>query len=520
MFAGRLVPLKPLRQRKKDIPAIARHFLEQFSQRVRKSISGFSSEAMNALVDYDWPSNVYELRQVVDRAVALCTDQHVREEHIFLDVSPFSATGRVNLLKAHWLDQLVRKRYFPAALRLASIPCFIFLILYTFLGPSHNNLANVLIWATGWPLLIFSVAVSARSWCGYCPLVPISKAMTLSKRVFHSTPRSLSKYGMWLSIAGVVTILWAESSAQMLTHPRATGVLLLSILAGTVITALLFGQRAWCQHLCPLGRMVGQCATVSPIVLRSNNNVCATQCQTHDCIQKTACPMGLHPSAAETAHECVLCFSCVRHCSHKAVRLDLRSPWRALVSQRKWEFHRAFFGVLLVGTVLAVKIPAWAPARDFVLDPVAALSTPASAAALLLAYAAITVLFLGAVFLASAASGRKEWQRTFVHAGYAYLPLAFAAFFNMYFREFVNHGDEILPTAVAVVGLGDSISAEWLTPNLATLKGLFPLITVAGAIMSFYILRRIATSVAIPRGAYRAHQLILAGSALLFVLIL
>ena len=64
--------LPPLRERKKDILPIAYHFLNQFNRNMDKKITGFEDEAVNRLTDYDWPGNVRQLRNSIERAVILC----------------------------------------------------------------------------------------------------------------------------------------------------------------------------------------------------------------------------------------------------------------------------------------------------------------------------------------------------------------------------------------------------------------------------------------------------------------
>jgi two-component system response regulator PilR (NtrC family) len=60
-----------LRERRDDIPLLARHFLEQFRKSMEKPIQGISPEAMSLLESYDWPGNVRELENTIERAVAL-----------------------------------------------------------------------------------------------------------------------------------------------------------------------------------------------------------------------------------------------------------------------------------------------------------------------------------------------------------------------------------------------------------------------------------------------------------------
>ena len=65
------IQLPPLRQRREDIPLLARHFLENFRKTMEKRINGISPEAMRQLESYDWPGNVRELENTMERAVAL-----------------------------------------------------------------------------------------------------------------------------------------------------------------------------------------------------------------------------------------------------------------------------------------------------------------------------------------------------------------------------------------------------------------------------------------------------------------
>jgi DNA-binding NtrC family response regulator len=63
--------LPPLRERAEDIAALASHFLRSKTTRYRKALTGFTSEAMSALLAHPWPGNVRELEHVVERAVVL-----------------------------------------------------------------------------------------------------------------------------------------------------------------------------------------------------------------------------------------------------------------------------------------------------------------------------------------------------------------------------------------------------------------------------------------------------------------
>lgn len=66
------IEVPPLRRRGEDIPLLAAYFLQRFAERNRKSIKGFSPQALDSLLRYAWPGNVRELENAVERAVILC----------------------------------------------------------------------------------------------------------------------------------------------------------------------------------------------------------------------------------------------------------------------------------------------------------------------------------------------------------------------------------------------------------------------------------------------------------------
>ena len=65
------IPLPPLRRRRQDIPALAHHFLTQYSQKYQRQITGIGSATLNKLRAYHWPGNVRELQHAIERAVIM-----------------------------------------------------------------------------------------------------------------------------------------------------------------------------------------------------------------------------------------------------------------------------------------------------------------------------------------------------------------------------------------------------------------------------------------------------------------
>jgi DNA-binding NtrC family response regulator len=72
------IKLPPLRDRRDDIPPLAKHFLRMHAQRYRKTLTGFDPAALQALVDHHWPGNVRELDHATERAVLMAQGHTIR----------------------------------------------------------------------------------------------------------------------------------------------------------------------------------------------------------------------------------------------------------------------------------------------------------------------------------------------------------------------------------------------------------------------------------------------------------
>ena len=79
--------LPPLRERKEDIPSLARHFLDKYAFEFEKDVCDFSPEAMRVILLHTWPGNVRELENVVERAVIFAEQKTIQYEEILLSRS-------------------------------------------------------------------------------------------------------------------------------------------------------------------------------------------------------------------------------------------------------------------------------------------------------------------------------------------------------------------------------------------------------------------------------------------------
>ncbi len=84
------IEIPPLRDRRDDIPALATHFLNHFTEDMNHKATEFSPGAMNLLMNHDWPGNVRELENVIQRAVILASGDVIRQGHLvnIIDMLP------------------------------------------------------------------------------------------------------------------------------------------------------------------------------------------------------------------------------------------------------------------------------------------------------------------------------------------------------------------------------------------------------------------------------------------------
>lgn len=100
--------LPPLRERRTDIPLIAKYFLSKYAQSMNKNVVDFSPQAMEMFMGYDWPGNIREVRNVVERAMVVAQGPQIQVEDIsFPFPSPATPSGGASLEEVE-KDQILK----------------------------------------------------------------------------------------------------------------------------------------------------------------------------------------------------------------------------------------------------------------------------------------------------------------------------------------------------------------------------------------------------------------------------
>ncbi len=89
------IHIPPLRERREDVAMLVDYFLEKFSLKLNKGQKALSVEAKNAMMRYDWPGNIRELQNTIERVVALTKNEVIQVEDLLLPVEEFAGSSAV-----------------------------------------------------------------------------------------------------------------------------------------------------------------------------------------------------------------------------------------------------------------------------------------------------------------------------------------------------------------------------------------------------------------------------------------
>ncbi len=352
--------IKPLRDRKRDIPVIAQGVLEELARKNNREVPVLDHESTTLLLSHNYrQSNTTELIQVIERAFSLAKNNTISIEHIFFGPTAHRAGKSINLLSWQPLKEVIRKGKVIFALRGLTSIIFILIIVHLLFRP-HIPLAVdifTIVWGLWWPALVIFSPFIGRIWCTVCPF---STIMEFVQKYIHwnrPVPDILKKYDYLFITFLFLLVFWVEVVTGMRANPMTTGILLLIILILAILVGIIYTRHAWCKNLCPLGGLVGTASIGSMLEVRADPNICLNKCTTLDCYvgndKAPGCPMSQHLPYLDNNLDCKLCFNCVKNCPNDSVQLNIRIP-----AQEVWHLVRVNQGFsLFIGVTLAILIP-------------------------------------------------------------------------------------------------------------------------------------------------------------------
>lgn len=352
--------IKPLRDRKRDIPVLAQGVLEKLAQKNHRKTPMLSSEATQILLSHHYrQGNVTELIQVLERSFFLASENTIGLEQIFFGPTSEQVGHKINLLRWPFFEKLLKNGTFLLWLRRISAVLFLLVIAGMLFSPGLSIIMKIftLVWGLWWPALAIISPFLGRIWCTICPF---SKIMDFVQNKFHphrSIPEVFIKYDYLTVSMLFLLVFWVEILTDMRSNPLYTGLLLIVIQFAAILISVLYPRHAWCRHFCPLGGFVGTASIGSLIEVRSDPTVCLNKCTTIDCYvgkgDVKGCPMSQHLPYLDNNLDCKLCFNCIRNCPHDSAHVNLRFPAREV-----WHLKRVNQGyAVFIGILFAIILP-------------------------------------------------------------------------------------------------------------------------------------------------------------------
>lgn len=111
------IHLPPLRERREDVPPLVDHFLGKYNKKVKKKLEGISPRAVKALMEYDWPGNIRELENTIERAVVLSKTNGIDLEDLMYHGTSAGPAGLTPVGGKYRTLEAIEKEYIKAVLR-------------------------------------------------------------------------------------------------------------------------------------------------------------------------------------------------------------------------------------------------------------------------------------------------------------------------------------------------------------------------------------------------------------------
>jgi len=469
------IKVPPLRVRKADLEDQVNYYISLISRHNRINKPNITPEALRRLQSYDFPNNLRELENLIERAIVqLSGTNELTEEIIWADKSK-KRQFRFNLLNAYpRLRNFLRSPWWPDRINYGiTLTVFAFIVIILFIGPQtrDQNFALNLFWAWWWPLILLAFPFVGRLWCSICPFMIYGEVtQKLTQILFphyqlKKWPRKTAdKWGGWFLFAGFALILLWEELWDLPNTAYLSSCLLLLITAGAMICSAIFERRFWCRYLCPIGGMNGMFAKLAITELRAQQGTCSAECTTYQCykggVQKgegqetNGCPLYSHPAQMQDNRDCVLCMTCLKACPHRSVTFNLRPPAIELWTTHQPRTYEVALLFLLLNAVFVHLLPEINIFLGLNLDLTNFWIHGLSAIALLTVPIIIPLTGYGMIKLIY--NAKKIPPKPFIDLAYGYLPLVLTISLAYYLPLGLGEAGQILPITWTTFNLDGS----------------------------------------------------------------
>jgi polyferredoxin len=406
----------------------------------------------------------------------------------------------INLLKNRWIGPFMRSRWYPGIIQWPTLLVFMFIMFELLLGPSlaHNNFGTALTWVLWWPVIPILFLFLGRVWCAICPFAKINDLVQKFVGNNRPVPRFLKKYGIWIIDALFIFVTWSDHVWGVVENPLGSGILMLGLTTGVVLSGSFFERRTFCRYLCFLGGLSGNYARNGMLSLRGTPEICDT-CTKSACFKGTekepGCPMFEFPKTMTSSANCNICGSCIKNCPNDSIQLTLRPPSKELWFIRKPRIEEAFLSVVIMGIVFVQNVTmleVWSSIQSWLERLTGTQSYYIIFSITFLVSILVPILLLGLASLVAQKTNGESLLLNFTRFGYAIIVLDMAGHIAHNLFHLFAEGKSVIFTGLSLVGmsLGHDLSPAILNPGTIQMLQ-FGLIAL-GFLGSLYVVYRIA----------------------------
>ncbi|AUC61421.1 Transcriptional regulatory protein tyrR [Cyanobacterium sp. HL-69] len=504
------IKVPPLRVRKSDIEDQVNYYISLVSRNKKINKPQISPEALQRLQSYDFPNNLRELQNLIERAIVQISGTNELTEEIIWPSQSKKRQFRFNLLTAYpRFRNFLRSPWWPDRINYGfTLTVFALVVIILFMGPQtrDQNFALNLFWAWWWPLILLSFPFVGRLWCSICPFMIYGEVtQKLTQILFPNYelkkwPRKTAeKWGGWFLFSGFALILLWEELWDLPNTAYLSSCLLLLITAGAMICSAIFERRFWCRYLCPIGGMNGMFAKLAMTELRAQQGTCSAECNTYQCYkggpekgegqETNGCPLYSHPAQMQDNRDCVLCMTCLKACPHRSVTFNLRPPAVELWTTHQPRSYEVALLFLLLNAVFLHLTPQINDYFNLGLDLDNFWIHGLSAIALITIPVIVPLIAHGVIRLVCKLN--QTQSRSFIELAYGYLPLVLTVSLAYYLQMGLGEAGQVLPLIATTFGLDGSGLPVWVA-HPAVIAFLQGVSIIFGVLLTIILSQKIA----------------------------
>nr|WP_315990296.1 4Fe-4S binding protein [Desulforamulus aquiferis] len=417
------------------------------------------------------------------------------------------------------MKSILKSKWYPGIFQWPTIIVFAVILYELLIGiaDSHNNFGTAMTWIVWWPIIPLVFLLAGRFWCAICPFATLSDIIQKFVGNKRAVPKFLQKYGIWIIDAMFILITWADHVYGIVESPRGSGILLLMLITGVIVTGAFFERRTWCRYLCFIGGLAGNYSRAGALELRGTPEKCS-KCTVSACYKGSekapGCPMFEFPKTMDNNARCNFCGYCVKNCPNDSISVSARVPSKELWFIRKPKLEESFLAIVILGIVLVQNITmleVWADIQQFLGKMLGTDSFSVIFTAAFIIAMAIPALL---VYLTSWVASLKNSDTPLMNItrfGYALIPIDFAGHMAHNLFHLLAEGKSVIYTGLALFG----IKHEGASPALVSME---TIVFLQYALLALGTIGSIYTAYRIAKASYKKEQIV--GSVVPFTILM